>query len=317
MSPVLKPTTDLANRIANVYPSLSTGHRKAADFVLQNPLDSATMTIEGLAEKSGASTATVTRFVRALGYGGYGEFRGALSEALKLAMAPVASLADARSVAASPFATLVGALRDQAANLDAAISGLDEAVVSQAIAALLGARRIFVIGTGASHHVASFLEDGLALYLDADVIFAASRGGPARAIRHMLSAGPGDVVVAISMPRYSRTTLELCSFAKKRERDPAGADRRADLAAGAHRRPDPVRPGRQPPPAQFAERHLRARRCADHHDRPREAGCGRGAERPERKPALDLSTLEREIAMPAEVKISGRDASPSAAKPAR
>jgi DNA-binding MurR/RpiR family transcriptional regulator len=217
MSPVLKPTTDLANRIANVYPSLSTGHRKAADFVLQNPLDSATMTIEGLAEKSGASTATVTRFVRALGYGGYSEFRSALSEALKLAMAPVASLADARTVAASPFATLVGALRDQAANLDAAISGLDEAVVSQAITALLGARRIFVIGTGASHHVASFLEDGLALYLDADVIFAASRGGPARAIRHMLSAGPGDVVVAISMPRYSRTTLELCSFAKKRD----------------------------------------------------------------------------------------------------
>jgi DNA-binding MurR/RpiR family transcriptional regulator len=52
MSRALKPTTDLANRIARVYPSLSNGHRKAADFVLQNPLDTATMTIEGLAEKA-------------------------------------------------------------------------------------------------------------------------------------------------------------------------------------------------------------------------------------------------------------------------
>lgn len=216
MSPVLKATTDLANRIASVYPSLSNGHRKAADFVLQNPLDSATMTIEGLAEKSGASTATVTRFVRALGYGNYGEFRAALSDALKLAMAPVASMVDARSVATSPFATLVGALKDETANIEEAIAGLDEATVTGAVAALLKAQRIFVIGTGASHHVASFLEDGLALYLDADVIFAASRGGPAHAMRHMLSAGPDDLVIAISMPRYSRTTVELCNFAKKR-----------------------------------------------------------------------------------------------------
>lgn len=214
--PVLKASTDLAARITSLYPSLSAGHRKAADFVLAHPLDTATMTIEGLAEKSGASTATVTRFVRALGYAGYGEFRASLSEALKHAMEPVRSLADAHGVVASPYATLIGTLHDQADNLDTAIAALDEAVVSRAVALLLGARRIFVIGAGASHHVATFLEEGLALYLDADVIFAASRAGPARAIRHMLSAGPGDLVIAISMPRYSRTTLELCDFARKR-----------------------------------------------------------------------------------------------------
>ena len=81
MSQVLKPTTDLANRISAAYPSLSGAPRRAADFVLQHPLETATMTIEGFAERSGASTATVTRFVRALGYGSYSEFRAALSEA--------------------------------------------------------------------------------------------------------------------------------------------------------------------------------------------------------------------------------------------
>jgi DNA-binding MurR/RpiR family transcriptional regulator len=216
VSPWLKPSTDLAGRIARVYPSLSAGHRKAADFVLQRPLDTATMTIEGLAEQSGTSTATVTRFVRALGYASYGEFRTALSEALKFAMAPVDSLADARATAGSPAATLITALRDEAANLDETIGTLEESVAAGAIAAILGARRIFLLGTGASHHVASLLEDGLALYLDADVIFAASRGGPERAIRHMLSAGPGDVVLAIAMPRYSRTTVELANFSKTR-----------------------------------------------------------------------------------------------------
>jgi len=216
MSRALKPTTDLANRIARIYPSLSDGHRKAADFVLQSPLDTATMTIEGLAGKSGTSTATVTRFVRALGYGSYGDFRASLSTALKVALGPVEGLADARAAAGSVFSTMRIALKSEAANLDEAIAMLDEATVDRAVAMLLKARRIFIVGSGASHHVAAFLEDGLALYLEADVVFAASRGGPERAVRHMLAAGPEDLVIAISMPRYSRATLELANFARKR-----------------------------------------------------------------------------------------------------
>lgn len=217
MPPVLNASTDLANRIANLYPSLSAGHRKAADFVLKHPLDTATMTIEGLAAKTGASTATLTRFVRALGFGTYAEFRSSLSDALKHAMAPVRSLADAHGVPASPYATLIGALRDQSANLDGAIAALDEGTVARAVTLLLGAKRVFVIGAGASYHVASFLEDGLTLYLGADVVFATSRADSARAVRHMLSAGPADLVIAISMPRYSRMTHELCDLAKKRD----------------------------------------------------------------------------------------------------
>ena len=216
MSRALKPTTDLANRIAKVYPTLSEGHRKAADFVLQNPLDTATMTIEGLAERSGTSTATITRFVRALGYASYGDFRTALSAALKVALAPVEALADARAAAGSVFATMSASLGNEAANLEEAIATLDEPTVDRAIAALLKARRIFIIGYGASHHVGAFLEDGLLLYLEADVIFATARGGPERASNQMLSAGPDDLVVAISLPRYSRSTLELAKSPKQR-----------------------------------------------------------------------------------------------------
>ncbi|WP_112663030.1 MurR/RpiR family transcriptional regulator [Microvirga flavescens] len=216
MSHALKPTTDLANRIALVYPSLSGAHRRAADFVLQNPLETVTMTIEGLAERSGASTATVTRFVRALGYGGYSEFRAALSAALRLAMAPVDSLADARSTKSSAFSTLVTALKDQVANLEGALAAIDEGTFTRAMEALLRARRIFIIGSGVSHHVAAHLEEGLALYLDANVIFASSRGGPEQALRHITTLGAEDLVLAISVPRYSRGTVDLTNLAKER-----------------------------------------------------------------------------------------------------
>jgi DNA-binding MurR/RpiR family transcriptional regulator len=213
---VLKPTTDLAQRIGLVYPSLSGAHRRAADFVLHNPLETATMTIEGLAERSGTSTATVTRFVRVLGFAGYSEFRAALSEALRLAMAPVDSLADAHSTKSSAFSTFVTAIKDQAANLSETLAVVDERTFSQGMEALLRARRIFILGSGASHHVAAHLDEGLTLYLDANVIFASSRGGPEKAIRHIMSVGAGDLVVAISLPRYSRGTVDLAQLAKER-----------------------------------------------------------------------------------------------------
>lgn len=118
----LKPTTVLANRIARIYPSLSAGHRRIADHVLSFPLESATASIEVLAERSGASNATVTRFVRALGYSSYGEFRVALSDALRLAMQPVDDFADARAMTESASGTFIAALRMQRANIEKAMN---------------------------------------------------------------------------------------------------------------------------------------------------------------------------------------------------
>jgi DNA-binding MurR/RpiR family transcriptional regulator len=191
---------------------LSDAHRRVADFVLQNPLETATKTIDGLAERSGASTATVTRFVRSLGYAGYSEIRAALSEA----MAPVDSFADAQSTKSSAFVTFVTALKDQAANLDETLAAVDEETCSRAMDVLLRARRIFIVGSGASHHVAAHLDEGLKLYLDANVIFASSRGGAEKAVRHLMNVGPDDLVLAISLPRYSRGTVDLAKLAKNR-----------------------------------------------------------------------------------------------------
>jgi DNA-binding MurR/RpiR family transcriptional regulator len=184
--------------------------------VLQHPLEAATVSIDGLADKSEASNATVTRFVRVLGFASFSEFRAALAAALQLAMRPVDEFADARAATASTVSTFVAALKTQRANLDEAISALDTATVEAAIAAILTARRIFIVASGASHPIASFIEDGLALYCEADVVFATARGGPERAYRHLNSAAAGDLVIAISVPRYSRTTVQLAAHSRER-----------------------------------------------------------------------------------------------------
>ncbi|GMG84314.1 hypothetical protein LNKW23_35290 [Paralimibaculum aggregatum] len=62
-------------RIHRVYDELPEGERKAADLVLDRPGELALWSASELAGKAGISNATVTRFVRRLGYRSYDEAR--------------------------------------------------------------------------------------------------------------------------------------------------------------------------------------------------------------------------------------------------
>jgi DNA-binding MurR/RpiR family transcriptional regulator len=97
----------------------------------------------------------VTRFVRALGYRSYGDFRVSLSAALKHAMAPVESFADAHGL--RRFGLLDDDRRAEGRGRQSRRGDVDAwtRAPSRAVAKLLlKARRIFIVGAGASHHVA-------------------------------------------------------------------------------------------------------------------------------------------------------------------
>ncbi len=69
------PALSLTQRIHQVYNDLPTGERKAADRVLDMPGELALWSASELAEHVGVSNATISRFVRRLGYGSYDDAR--------------------------------------------------------------------------------------------------------------------------------------------------------------------------------------------------------------------------------------------------
>jgi DNA-binding MurR/RpiR family transcriptional regulator len=62
------------------YDSFTRAEKKIADYVLSHKLESQYMTITELAERTGVAEATLTRFCRTLGCGGFGEFKLALAK---------------------------------------------------------------------------------------------------------------------------------------------------------------------------------------------------------------------------------------------
>ena len=64
----------MIDEINALYDSMSKGHKKIADYVLNHPDKAAFMTAAKLGEACGTSESTVVRFAVMLGYSGYSDF---------------------------------------------------------------------------------------------------------------------------------------------------------------------------------------------------------------------------------------------------
>jgi DNA-binding MurR/RpiR family transcriptional regulator len=205
----------IAARIAAAMPTLTPIHRRMGDYVLANLFRAATMRIDELASVVGASVATANRFARALGFDGYPQFREALVRGFEATLAPVERLRSAQESLAAGDDLVDASLEQAANNLHATRTAIDRAAADAAVEAILAARRVFVLGYGASAFLAGLMEHGLMPYHD-NVQSLALIGGPSHAARRLFASNGGDLVIAIAFPRYVDDTIELARRAASR-----------------------------------------------------------------------------------------------------
>lgn len=203
------PMSVLAARRADLSPQ----HGKVADFVLGQPFRAAMMGIEQLAAAAGVSIATVNRFVRALGFAGYAAFRAASVQTFHGTMAPIEKLRGQKQRAAGAAQIMRESLRGIAANLARSEQLLDERACEAAAAAVLRARRVVIVALGIAAPTAQLAGDLLEPYCTALEVLD-GRGGPERMVRRTMRVGRGDVFMALTIPRYSRRTIELTRTAQ-------------------------------------------------------------------------------------------------------
>jgi DNA-binding MurR/RpiR family transcriptional regulator len=205
----------IAARIAAAMPTLTPIHRRMGDYVLANLFRAATMRIDELASVVGASVASANRFARALGFDGYPQFREALVRGFEATLAPVERLRSAQESLAAGDALVDASLEQAANNLHATRTAIDRAAADAAVEAIIAARRVFVLGYGASAFLAGLMEHGLMPYHD-NVQSLALIGGPSHAARRLFASNERDLVIGIAFPRYVEDTIELARRAASR-----------------------------------------------------------------------------------------------------
>ncbi|MES2940774.1 MAG: MurR/RpiR family transcriptional regulator [Pseudomonadota bacterium] len=193
---------------------LTRSQQRIADHVLAHRFEAATLSIDALARQCGVSLASMNRFVRALGYSGYSAFREHWQQELRAGVPPLEKLRRQQSANPSPPQLLQAALAEGAEQLQAAASGIDAAQLRRVAKLLQEAPRVTVFGADVSAHLAGYFASYLSLFRGG-VECLAGAGGPTEAFRRLLAPARGEVLVALSLPRYSVHTLQLCAFARE------------------------------------------------------------------------------------------------------
>ncbi|HWU52349.1 RpiR family transcriptional regulator [Massilia sp. Root133] len=205
--------SSLGQSLLRVLAEGSTSNRAIADYVLRNQVRVTALGIEELADACDVSTATISRFARDLGFRNYAAMRGAVAETLQSVLQPVEKLRSTiarRAAKASPALESLG-------YAEAAITATSRALAGTQIdrigAVLTRARTVYVLGFGLS----SFLAGALAMHLQPfcrHVVEAAASGGTEVAASHLATITGKDVLVVISLPRYTLDAASLTRFAR-------------------------------------------------------------------------------------------------------
>lgn len=148
--------------IRSLYKEMGPGERKIADCLIENPKAILPLSITEFASKIGCGDATVVRFAKRLGVGGY--------QGLKLAVAgEVSTLSDENAQISntdSCYDMFVKRIGEIKVALENTASVLDEKALESAAKAIMSSKRIVIFGLGNSASIAvdaqhKFLRVGL------------------------------------------------------------------------------------------------------------------------------------------------------------
>ncbi|GII21767.1 MurR/RpiR family transcriptional regulator [Planosporangium mesophilum] len=208
----LRPSDGVLARVRSRLPEFTGALQRVAELVLTDPAGAARSTIVELAERSGTSPATVTRFCRALGFEGYSDLRlGIAGETGRAARTGGWADDIGREIQPTdPLERVLGQIMaaDTRAMHDTATL-LDLREVERAADAIAAASRVDIYGASGSALVGAEMQFclhriGVAAWAWTDVHNGLASSALLR---------PGDVAIGVSHSGQARETIEMLAEA--------------------------------------------------------------------------------------------------------
>jgi DNA-binding MurR/RpiR family transcriptional regulator len=204
------PALEFDALVRRRYAKLSPAHRKVADYLLADGRRAAIVPAADIAKTLAMSEATVSRFAQALGFGGYPELRDLLRERFLTTATSIDRLNASTEPTVARGSVLERVLAEDADAVLGTLAQIAPATFDAAVEAILSARRTYVVGSRGSAGLALVLGMGLRIFLPETRVIAVNVGDEAE---ELLSLLRGDLVIVISVLRYSGQTLEILRFA--------------------------------------------------------------------------------------------------------
>lgn len=192
MTPPSGPDPSFLDRVRRALPDLHPAERRLGAFLAEFPGEIASYNAQELARLAGVSKATVSRFVRRLGFDSYEEARR---------FARAESRTGSRLFLAHPEGhpdSALPGIGEEIDNLERSFSRIPPDQIAALATALLGARRVWLVGFRISQSFATYLYWQLLKVLP-DVT-AVPRGGETIG-EHVAAMEPQDCVIVFGLRR--------------------------------------------------------------------------------------------------------------------
>ena len=193
--------------------TFSKGQKRIADYILQNSDKAAFMTASKLGKLSGVSESTVVRFASELGYDGYPSMQRALQEMIRSRLTSTQRIQAAGDLLSGQD-LLSAVVQSDMDKLRMMVGEADRKEFDRVVDKIMEARHIYILGVRSSSYVAGYLNFYMHLLFENVTLVQSNAAG--EIFEQLLRVGPGDVMIAISFPRYSNVTMNTVKFAQDR-----------------------------------------------------------------------------------------------------
>lgn len=204
---------NILETITTQYHSLTRSSQKLADYILANAHDAQYMSISGLAENSGVSEASITRFCRSLGLTGYNNLRLALAKADYVTDLGESSHTSDTITSQDTFSSIFRKLYNaNILSLNETMELLDENNISKAVDLISAADRVFCLGHGGSMVMAM---EAWARFSTATSHFVHIEDSHMQ-VMHLALATEKDVLLFFSYSGSTKDMEDIMHIAKER-----------------------------------------------------------------------------------------------------
>ena len=205
-------TKSITAQISERLSSFSKGQRRIADAILNSYEKVAYMTAAKLGEFCEVSESTVVRFANELGYAGYPDMQHAVQELVRTKLTPNQRI-EVTNRRLGNRDVLQNVLSADAERIKYTLEHIDKETFKSAVDSLLNAKNIYIFGARSSASLAYFLSYNLELIFDHVKFLQPSSAG--EVFEQILTIEKGDVLFAISFPRYSKKVVDAVRYAQK------------------------------------------------------------------------------------------------------
>lgn len=198
-------------RIKSAYPSLTPTEKRVADYCLKHPEKIIYLSVTQLGERCGVGESTIIRFSQGVGFSGYQDLK--LNLALELSTRTSNSVDATISPGDSMAALIEKVTAMNASALHDTSKLINPEVLKQAVEKIIEAKRLFLIGVGASGLTAL---DAQAKFLRIGMMSFALNDAHHQimAVAHMKK---NDVCIGFSHSGSTKDTVDSMRLAKKNE----------------------------------------------------------------------------------------------------